>query len=158
MRIRRVKKSDLPTFVIAYLYTYSSIPDYHYSHPRDVKNYFKWLLKRDPQGFFVAEEDGEVLGFVASDARWEDFWGHKVLEIHEIFVVPSSQGKGIGTKLMEKALAYGRSKKRKLAELWVGEKNLQAQRFYEKLGFTRDGKWGKWIRYTKSLEEELEKS
>jgi len=51
--------------------------------------------------------------------------------------------KGIGTKLMEKALAYGHSKKRKLAELLVGEKNIQAQKFYERLGFIKDGKWGK---------------
>ncbi len=152
MRIRRVKKEDLSVFIKAYLQTYANLPDYHYIHPREVKNYFKWLLKRDPKGFFVAEEGGKVLGFVASDANWIDFWGHKVLEIHEIFVVPEAQGQGIGTLLLTKALNYGKARKRKLTELWVGEKNLPAQKFYEKLSFHKDGKWGKWIRFTKELD------
>ncbi|MGC8754871.1 MAG: GNAT family N-acetyltransferase, partial [Thermosulfidibacteraceae bacterium] len=81
-----------------YIKAYSDLKEYKYTSKKDIKNYFKWLYKRDKEGFFVAEVDGKIVGFAAGDANWINSEGEKVLEIHEIFVIPEMRGKGIGTK------------------------------------------------------------
>ncbi|MGC9017961.1 MAG: N-acetyltransferase [Caldimicrobium thiodismutans] len=151
MIIREVSEEDLEAFVEDYIKAYSDLKEYKYTSKKDIKNYFKWLYKRDKEGFFVAEVDGKIVGFAAGDANWINSEGEKVLEIHEIFVIPEMRGKGIGTKLIEKLLEYGKKKGLKLAELWVGEKNYKAIEFYKTLNFKETGHGGKWIRMIKFL-------
>ena len=50
-------------------------------------------------------------------------------------VLPTSQGKGIGSKLMEKANEFAKSKNFPLLSLSVIGRNTGAIRLYEKLGF-----------------------
>ncbi len=59
------------------------------------------FLKYDPDGCFVAEEDGRVVG-VAIAVRREGLW------VLSLFVVEKgSRGSGLGGELMTAALAYG---------------------------------------------------
>jgi GNAT superfamily N-acetyltransferase len=60
------------------------------------------LLTTDPRGAFVAEEDGEIVGF-AQAARRDDLWF-----LGKFFVRPGAQGSGIGRRLLDAAVAYGR--------------------------------------------------
>jgi len=151
LNIRLVKPEDINAFVKTYINAYSTLPDYKYTSKKDIKNYFKWLYKRDPEGFFVAEVNGKPVGFCACDSHWVNKNHKLVLAIHEIFVLPDFSGKGIGKALIQKALEYGRSKGLNIVELWVGEKNYKAINFYKNLGFKEEGKWGKWIKMTKCL-------
>ncbi len=151
MTIRNVTLKDIDAFIETYTKAYEELKDYKYTTRSDIKNYFKWLHKRDKEGFFVAEVDGKVVGFAAGDSKWVNSEGERVLEIHEIFVIPEMRGKGVGTKLMERLLEYGKKRGLKLAELWVGEKNQRAIDFYRKLGFKEAGLWGKWLRMIKPL-------
>jgi len=59
------------------------------------------LLATDPGGAFVAEEDGDVVGF-AQAARRERLW-----VLGKLFVLPSAQEIGIGKRLLDLAVAYG---------------------------------------------------
>jgi ribosomal protein S18 acetylase RimI-like enzyme len=61
-------------------------------------------------------------------------------------VLPTHQHERIGKMLIEKAME--RLKPSKI-ELWVGEGNEKAIKFYEKLGFKRKEKAGKWLRMIK---------
>jgi len=125
---------------------------YAYTRIRDIKRYFKWLLSRDPDGFFVAEIDGTVVGFVASDANWFSFAEFKKIgEIHEIFVHPKWRRKGIGSTLLLKAMNYIKSRGRDKVELWVGNNNLGAIKFYKKFGFKEEENLGKWIRMGRKI-------
>lgn len=151
MIIRKATLKDMEVFIENYIKAYERLKDYKYTSRSDVKHYFKWLYKRDREGFFVAEIDGKVAGFAAGDSNWINPEGLKVLEIHEIFVIPEMRERGIGRKLLEKLLEYGKSKGLKIAELWVGEKNFEAIEFYKKLGFKEAGLWGKWLRMIKPL-------
>lgn len=152
MIIRKVSPKDIDAFVETYTKAYEELKDYRYTSRSDVKSYFKWLYKRDKEGFLVAEIDGKVVGFAAGDSNWINLEGERVLEIHEIFVIPEMRGKGIGKKLLERLLEYGEKKGLKLAELWVGEKNYRAIAFYKALGFKETGLWGKWLRMIKPLD------
>ncbi|MDI9642972.1 MAG: GNAT family N-acetyltransferase [Archaeoglobaceae archaeon] len=152
MEIRRVTKEDLESFVKVYTESYRGLERYAYKSRKIIKGYFKWLFARDHGGFMVAEIDGKAVGFVACDTNWISIFELKrVGEIHEIFVLPEYRRLGIGSKLLSSALSYAIERGRSLAELWVGETNYEAKKFYIGKDFKEAGKLGKWVRMVKEL-------
>ncbi len=152
LKIRNVTSDDLNAFVEIYKQAYKGLEEYAYTKTKDIKYYFRWLMNRDRDGFFVAEVGDKPVGFVACDANWISFFeNEEVGEIHEIFVHPKWQGRGIGSELLLKALDYAKERGRKIAELWVGIGNVKAKRFYEKFGFRESGSWGRWLRMIKEI-------
>ena len=59
------------------------------------------LQRTDPRGCWVAEAGGEIVGSALGLVR-EDIWGFSLFA-----VLPALQGRGVGTRLYEPALAYG---------------------------------------------------
>ena len=151
MKIRNVKANDINVFARLYCKAYKGLEEYAYTRKRDIKRYFKWLLSRDPNGFFIAELE-EPVGFVACDTNWfSPFEKGPIGEIHELFVHPEYRGQGIGSTLVGKAIEYAKSRNRKMAGLWVGVENYGAKKFYRKLGFRETITIGKWTRMTKKI-------
>ncbi len=149
--IRRVTEEDERHFVEVYALAYRGLEEYAYTSKRDIRWYFRWLLRRDPNGFFTYVEVRPI-GFVACDCNWHSvFEKGEVAEIHEIFVHPEWRGKGIGSALMKRALEYAVERGRRVAELWVGVGNLKAIRFYKKFGFEEREVVGRWLRMVKDL-------
>jgi ribosomal protein S18 acetylase RimI-like enzyme len=68
-------------------------------------NFQLFSLKDDPDGLWVAEEDGDILGFAWSWACG-DFWF-----LAQLFVDSSQQGRGIGNELLKLTLAHARKTK-----------------------------------------------
>jgi GNAT superfamily N-acetyltransferase len=67
--------------------------------PRTQAN-VKSLLEKDPQGCFVAEEDGHLLGLIFSRTWGSVGWSGTFA------VLPQHQGQGIGTLLLQASLRY----------------------------------------------------
>ncbi|HDN83833.1 MAG TPA: GNAT family N-acetyltransferase [Candidatus Altiarchaeales archaeon] len=153
VRIRNVKLGDLKAFIKAYKDAYKGLEQYAYTKTKDIKSYFKWLLRRDSNGFFVCEIDSRQIGFVACDANWFSRYENSfVAEIHELFVARKFQRRGIGSSLLRTALNYGTSKQRNLAELWVGVTNYGVIEFYKRHGFAaKEISWDKWLRMVRKL-------
>ena len=152
--IRKVDGSLVESFYTIYKEAYlkKGLEEYAYTTRSSIIGYFWWLLDRDRDGFRVAEISGKPVGFVACDTNWfSRYEGERVAEIHEIVVHPDYQGRGIGTKLIEVALDYGRSRGRRISELWVGIKNYKARRFYKRFGFEEREVHGIWLRMVKKL-------
>ncbi len=63
--------------------------------------YFAFAIQEEPEGFWVAESAGEVVGFTHSWLRGP-FWF-----LAHLFISPSCQGTGVGRRLLDKALEYG---------------------------------------------------
>ena len=65
-------------------------------------NFQLFSLKDDPDGLWVAEDGGEILGFAWS---WVcgDVWF-----LAQLFVEPVQQGRGIGNELLKRALQHAR--------------------------------------------------
>ena len=84
---------------------------------------------------FVAVDAGEIAGFLSAflvskpTPRWE---------IDIIIVHPKSQGKGIGTSLIQEALTYGANLGACCAKASIRVNNHASQRAFAKAGFTTD--------------------
>jgi GNAT superfamily N-acetyltransferase len=74
-----------------------------------------------PGQLWVAEDGNEVIGFVAFDET----------ELHALYVLPSYQGKGIGSRLLTAA--------GNVSYLWVLKDNHAARQFYEARGWMAEG-------------------
>ncbi|KRE31770.1 acetyltransferase [Mycobacterium sp. Soil538] len=61
------------------------------------------------------------------------------VELSKMYVLPDAHGAGVSTALMSAALQHARA--RAAASVWLGvnQKNVRAQRFYTKHGFTVTG-------------------
>ena len=109
-----------------------------------------WAIERDlhrnPDGVFVSEEDGRVVGYVtcyvntASSVGW----------VANIAVEPEFQGRGIGRALMDAALDYFRDGRMRYAKIETLVQNEVGQRLYTSLGFEEVARQ---IHYFKELQE-----
>lgn len=98
----------------------------------------------DPEGFFLAERDGEVLGF-----HWTKIHQDGAPPIGEVYVVgvrPQDGGLGLGRALTLAGLHHLRSRGLEQVLLYVDESNTPAMKTYERLGFTR---WATDVMYSR---------
>lgn len=61
---------------------------------------YSFSLTEEPEGFWVAEDDGTIAGYSISWVRGT-FWF-----LYDLFVLPEYQGTGIGQKLIQKAFEH----------------------------------------------------
>jgi ribosomal protein S18 acetylase RimI-like enzyme len=152
MEIHSFDIKDIEEVAKLYLKSYKNLEEYSYTHEEDVKVYINWLLRRDVAGLFVVKDNDKIVGFMAIDGNWYSKKYNKVVgAIHEIFVDPDYFDKGVGSMLMEKAIEYFKQRNLDLIELWVGDKNEKAMKFYEKFGFRKDGQYNFWVRMVKDI-------
>jgi ribosomal protein S18 acetylase RimI-like enzyme len=101
---------------------------------------FRQSLESDSEETYLAERGGRIVGFLTiGGCRDEDIDHATTGEIWGIYLAPTDWRKGIGRFLCgqgEKMLA---SRGFSMAALWVLERNVQARRFYEAMGFAADG-------------------
>jgi len=104
--------------------------------------FFMDLYERFPDTFIVAEEDGEIVGYVMCrmESGLPDFGllgiakrGHVI----SVAVLPEHQRRGVGTALMKEAMAGMRVYKAKECYLEVRVTNEPAVHLYDKLGFQK---------------------
>lgn len=84
-----------------------------------------------PEGIFVAERDGKVVGYITSRLDVES----KIGWIPNVAVLPDYQGQGLGKQLMQAALDHFRKAGMELAKIETLEQNEVGSVFYPKAGF-----------------------
>jgi len=88
----------------------------------------------------VIEENGEICGFtVIGPSRDGDTAAENPAEIMGLYVAPRHWRRGLGKLLTEWALGELRKQGYGIVTLWVLERSEMAARFYESMGFARDG-------------------
>lgn len=88
----------------------------------------------------LVELDGRVAGFcVFGPSRDDDSEGQRISEIIALNIHPEHWHSGLGTLLCRRVLQEMWSEGSTAVTLWTLEGNIRARRFYEGLGFARDG-------------------
>jgi len=91
---------------------------------------FAWMTSLEPQGCFVAVEDGRRLGITTTVNYQTLGW------IGNVIVSPRYEGKGVGSQLVNRAVEYLRGKSVGSIGLYSYLDNTP---FYARLGFKEDG-------------------
>lgn len=101
-------------------------------------------LLQPESGFWAwlaTEQDGTPLGFMALNACAALYAGGAFGEISELYVVPTARSLGVGKRLIETAVSFGRQQKWPFIE--VGAPSLprwqRTADFYQKQGFREIG-------------------
>lgn len=89
-------------------------------------------IEPDERPFFVAEVDGEIVGF-AEGARDAD--GENVAHLYRIYVHPDHWGRGVGRALLDRLEAVFRDRGFDRLRVSVFAENDVGVRFYESVGF-----------------------
>jgi ribosomal protein S18 acetylase RimI-like enzyme len=94
-------------------------------------------LLNGSSSFYFAYLDGELAGYLKlnMDGAQTDLHDPRALEVERIYVLKNFQGKGIGRRLMEKAIEVALEHDKTFIWLGVWERNEAALRFYEKNEF-----------------------
>ena len=94
----------------------------------------------DADGFLLAEEDGDLVGFhwtkVHGSHRDHDHAHEPIGEVYVVGVRPDQQGRGLGRALTVAGLRYLRDRGLGTAMLYVESDNEPARAVYRALGFT----------------------
>ena len=96
-------------------------------------------LRREDVAIFVAELDGEVLGYVYAGIEphsWKEL-REEAGFIHDIVVDERGRRTGIASALMERAIEWLRDRGMPRVVLGTAERNDVAQRLFAALGFRR---------------------
>jgi GNAT superfamily N-acetyltransferase len=131
--IREASSADLDALfavqkaasVAAYAHVY---PPDRYAYPDDaIRKEIARRLGDEETTYFVAEDDGRIVGFAGVSPGW----------LEQLYVLPELQGHGVGSALLEAAVAARRAAGDAELRLWTLEDNEAARRFYEARGWRR---------------------
>ena len=84
-----------------------------------------------PEGVFIAEAEGEVVGYVTT--RLDRFT--RIGRIPNLAVDPRYRGQGLGTELIEHAIAWMREQGMAMAKIETLVQNERGQALYPRFGF-----------------------
>ncbi|OOE12820.1 GNAT family N-acetyltransferase [Fictibacillus arsenicus] len=110
-------------------YVEQVIEDY-YNHDRILKEVTEF--SEHWHGYFIAEEDGQVVGAIGGGTS-----GNQTGEIYVFYMDPHKRGLGIGSKLLSFYTDYQKSLG--IKEQWVSAQkgNMKGIPFYEAKGFVK---------------------
>jgi ribosomal protein S18 acetylase RimI-like enzyme len=88
-------------------------------------------FEKKEQLFYLISEDEVILGFIGIEHNYKD---QAVTRIHKIYLLPETQGKGIGKKVIEEIKKMALENHSTALSLNVNRFNT-ALSFYKKIGF-----------------------
>ncbi len=95
----------------------------------------KQILEKS-HNFILAEKDNQPLGFTSYEINYNS---EPQLMIHKLYILPATQGLGIGTKFLNLLSGIAQVNKNNQLSLKVYYENTKAIGFYEKYGFKKIG-------------------
>ncbi len=98
----------------------------------------------------VAEAASQLVGYAALCPLYRAQFSHRGIDLHHLYVTPEHRTQGVGTALVKAGMDMALARRCTYFLVAARADNLEAQRFYERLGFTRSLAGG--VRFTKVLD------
>lgn len=139
IKIRLLAKEELPLVQsIAYRTWPSTFAEI--LTPEQIEYMLNWMYSLEMlqsqfekgHTFLLAEDNGEEFGFAGFELNYAE--GPKA-KLHKIYLLPSSQGKGVGKALIFEVAKRARKSGQKNLLLNVNKYNQKAIDFYLRIGF-----------------------
>lgn len=99
----------------------------------------------------IAEEDGDPIGFALFFHNYSTFLAQPGIYLEDLFVVPEKRGGGVGRALLERLAQLAVERGCGRLEWAVLDWNVDAIRFYERLGAKPNAEWTVYRLTDKSL-------
>jgi ribosomal protein S18 acetylase RimI-like enzyme len=124
--------------------------------------YVRGYFERPETVVTLAEQDGELAGVVSFEPsliRGEPVADARTGYVRLLAVDPDLWGTGLASELMAQARSEMAGDGFDRAYLWCGASNARARRFYEREGWTLDGRerehadWGRMISYQRRISD-----
>lgn len=97
---------------------------------------FRELEANPNDGYVVAMLGGRIVGVMQlSYLRGLSYTGGLRQQIESVRIASDLRGRGLGSKMMEEAIRRARERGAALVQLTTDVRRVEAQRFYERLGF-----------------------
>jgi GNAT superfamily N-acetyltransferase len=140
--IRRGVTTDVP----AITELWKEFMDFHASREKyfalaagadaEFVEFVRTCCPRETAGLFVAEAGGQLVGYCLAVEldRPPVFQIKHVVEVMDLAVTARWRGRGVGARLVEKALAWARSRSSGGVEVRVATSNEQALGFWRRIG------------------------
>jgi phosphinothricin acetyltransferase len=153
MIVREATEADLPQILEIYndaILNTTAVYDYN---PHTLEMRQQWFAMKKEQGFpvFVAEENGEVLGF-SSIGPFRPWTGYKFTVENLIYVAEKARGKGISKLLMQPLIDAARNLNMHVIVAGIDATNDISINLHKKFGFEEVGlfkqvgyKFDRWL-------------
>lgn len=107
--------------------------------PEDIKQRLVPGLREHPTTLiFLAYDGSQPIGIALCFRGFSSFAAKPLINIHDLNVLPTYRGKGVGRKLLEAVAAHGRKIGCCKLTLETQERNFKAQKLYKSVGFAQD--------------------
>lgn len=145
--IRRATEADLPAIgrlgALLLEAHYRFDPQRFMAPGEDPAAGYAWFLdtqlRLDEVAVFVAEQNGEVLGYIYAGIEpqnWKEL-REQAGFIHDVAVEEQGRRMGVATALVGAAMEWFRERGMPRVLLWAAESNSDAKRLFARLGFRR---------------------
>jgi len=113
----------------------------HFSVKNRTENFKEYLTDdKFKDGNFVFEEENIIKAILTMGNCRDKDKNEKTYELMGIYVDPIFQRQKIGSKLVDYCIKEAVKNNKEEITLWVFEKNIETIKFYEKMGFKKEGK------------------
>jgi len=141
--VRRAGTNDAATiakFALALFAQHRSYDPDRFAELGNLEGAARYYLSRaeaDNAAVFVAETDGDVIGFAYLEFERIDYVNllENAIWLHDLYVDESRRGTGAGTMLMQAAVKFGKEVGASKIVLTVAAKNTLAHEFFQSSGF-----------------------
>lgn len=132
---KRFYKDDEEAFLSGFLLEMLSLKK---NYRKEIKKDFKRKIYSPKAAIFFAEENNKIVGFtIGVHFKYSPYYKYFDKEgyLDSLFVIKEYRGKGVSSLLKNELFEWFKSKKLKYVGLVVFEKNIKAQKVYQKWGF-----------------------
>jgi GNAT superfamily N-acetyltransferase len=96
-------------------------------------------LAREDSVVLLARSAARAEGFIQLYPLWSSWYCRRIWFLSDLYVSESSRGRGLGRRLVERALAHARETNASSVMVELPHREPHLREFYRKLGFEKDG-------------------